>query len=195
MPERERLGHLRVGSVGPDQITRVAHAIEMIAVADFRCARERRAARKFDSRLLCLAGEPANDVGRIGREKVVAGCVEIDVAHVGRVKPDARHLPDEFRGQGIEEGDLIDDLFDDDSRGMQPLARIVLPFQHAHAQAAASKHGGTRQPGEARADDRAICGGRIGRAGQDEARWKGRSAQTRRYAIVRTRISDAWFAR
>ncbi len=128
LPEREGLGHLRVWSVGPDQITGVAQAVEMIAVAGFRCARERSAARKFGSRLLCLGREPANDVGRIGREKVVAGRIEIDVPHVGRVKPNARYVPDEFRRQGIEEGDLVDDLFDDDSSGMQPLARIVLTF-------------------------------------------------------------------
>ena len=39
---------------------------------------------------------------------------------------------------------------------MVPLAWIVLAFEYAHAQATARKHGGTSQPSEARADDRAI---------------------------------------
>ena len=96
MPECERLGDVRVGAVGADQIASVADAIEMIAGADFGGAGERCAAREFDARLLGLGREPANDVGRIGREEVIAGGIEIDVPHVGRVKADARHWPDEL---------------------------------------------------------------------------------------------------
>ena len=56
----------------------------------------------------------------------------------------------------IEEGDLVDDLFDDDARGVELVAGIVLPFEHADAQAAAGEDGGAGEPGEACADDGAV---------------------------------------
>ena len=163
----ERLSDVRVGTVGADQITGVAEAFEMVAGADFGGAGERCAAREFDARLLGLGREPADDVGGIGREKIVAGSVEIDKAHVRRVKADAGHWPYELRREVVEEGDLVDDFFDDDARGVELVAGILLTFEHADAQAAAGEHGRTCEAGEACADDGAVDGGR--RGGQRES--------------------------
>ena len=60
----------------------------------------------------------------------------------GGVEADAGHGADEFWRKVIEEGDLVDDLFDDDARGVELVAGILLAFEHADAEAAAGKNGG-----------------------------------------------------
>ncbi len=49
LPERERLGDLRVGAVGADQVARVADAGEFVAAAGFGRAGERRSAGQLDA--------------------------------------------------------------------------------------------------------------------------------------------------
>ena len=83
LAEGKRLSDVRVGAVGADEIASVAEPFETIAGADFGGASERCAAGEFDTRLLRLGREPADDVGGIGREKIVAGGVEIDVTQIG----------------------------------------------------------------------------------------------------------------
>ena len=112
-----------------------------------------------------LIGEPADDVGRVGREKVISGRVEVDVAHVGRVQTDAGNLTNELRRHGIEEGDVVDDFLDDDASGVELVAGILFPLKHANAPAAASENRSARQAGETGADDGAIHGVRGGGVG------------------------------
>ena len=80
----------------------------------------------------------------------------------------------------IEEGDLVDDLFDDDARGVELVAGVVLAFEYADAQAAAGEDGRAREAGEARADDCAVCGVGWRRGGQGESSGLGTGADCSR---------------
>ena len=85
----------------------------------------------------------------------------------------------------VEEGDLVDDFFDDDARGVELVAGILLAFEHADAQAASGEDGRTCEAGEACADDGAIQSVGAGRADHKDADRVARKAERAYAGFVR----------
>jgi hypothetical protein len=90
-----------------------------------------------------LRREPAHYCRGIGGKKIVAGRGEIDASEIRRIEPHAVDAMHQFRRQAIEQRNLIDSVFHNDSCGVKFLAGIGLSFQYRDAHSSAREHGST----------------------------------------------------
>ena len=90
--EPELRGHRRMRTVGADEVAHALAAVdEFEPVAGIAYAAEGPAEAKMRAGATGLAREPAHERGRVGREEVIAGRLEVERGERGRMQADTAY--------------------------------------------------------------------------------------------------------
>ena len=150
--EIEMARHGRAGAIRTQNVAcRDIEPLEAEQAVDALGAFEAGAIEDLGAGTHGLARQPAQQIGRVGGEKEIAGREQIDVLVARRIEPNAVDAP----RQRVRNIDLVRRFLHQDAGGGDAVACFRLGFEHGDTQAA---HGGRS------------CGNKAGERGADDGK-------------------------